>query len=445
VLFYGYSQGKNMRFHAVVIMILLLSFSSYSYALDGWTKDQQNGLWVYTPESLAAEKTFHYRAAPPESLAGRDLHDWFSAKIVAMQNELGEPLEPWSIKAEKNDHLGAANSYRASDGEKFSVGYFGGHLKDDKAYIIQMISSEDFLLMLRYGLAFDTVAADARETLLTAKLSPRAADNPVTGKRLDKEEKINSTPASAQSLSYSELQAQIRTAPGEGVAKDDLETVLIETDINVMLGQLEATTYFLFEDGTAYIDARIPPADFNVVTSKRLEGEEKWGHWRRRDGQYQVKRPLVGEWEDVDGDKAIPGKRREKVNNEFINASGSANFGSHKSSIKLMANGRFELSSSSLMGGSGIIDIGPRVLASGHSDKTGTSSVVTTGGSRIGGGSGSKKNDGAKNTGIYEIDGFTIEMHHDNGLVHRELFMFESESKNRIVIGDTIYWVDRDS
>ncbi len=434
-----------MRFHTIIIIVLFLINPTFSYALDGWEKGQQNGLLVYTPKSIADGKTFLYRASPPESLAGGNLREWFSAKIVAMQNQLGEPLESWNIKPEENDHLGAANSYIAPDGEKFSVGYYGGQLNDDQAYIIQMISNQDIWLVLRYGFALEKVAADVRESLPKVELSAPVLTHPATVKsRNNSSNKKKKSSKAAKSLTASELQAQIRTAPGDGVA-DELETVWIKTDINVMLGKLEPTTYFLFEDGTAYIDARTPPADFNMATSKRLEGESRWGHWRRRGGKYQVKRPKVGKWEEIKGNKAVPGKRDERINNKFINASGSANFGSHKSSVRLMSNGRFELSRSSLMGGGGIIDIGPKVLASGHSDKTGTRSTVTTVGSRIGGGSSSKRNDGAKNTGAYEIDGFTIQMHHDNGLVHRELFLFEDDSKKRIVIGDTVYWVDRGS
>jgi hypothetical protein len=383
--------------------------------------------------------------AAPESLAGDNLHDWFSAKIVALQGQLGEPLESWNIKPEKNGHLGAANSYIAPDGAKFSVGYYGGQMNNDQAYIIQMISDQDIWLVLRYGFALEKVAVDIRETLPNLKLSTPVMTHPAIGTLKDNSSnRKKKSSITAQSLTASELQAQIRTSPGDGVG-NELKTVWIKTDIDVMRGKLEPTTYFLFEDGTAYIDARTPPADFNMLTSKRLEGERKWGHWRRQGGKYQVRRPKVGKWEDIKGNKAVPGKPDERINNKFINASGSANFGSHKSSVRLMSNGRFELSRSSLMGGAGIIDISPKVLASGHSDKTGTRSTVTTVGSRVGGGNSSMRNDGAKNSGSYEINGFTIQMHHDNGLVHRELFLFEDGSKNRIVIGDTVYWVDRDS
>ncbi|MBT3062757.1 MAG: hypothetical protein AB2637_00030 [Candidatus Thiodiazotropha sp.] len=432
-----------MRIHAAII-ILIATLPSLGHALDGWDRDLRDGLLVYRPESLDDGKTFLYRAVPPESLSGRNLHQWFSAKIAAMQDQLGEPLESWKIKAEKNDHLGAANSYIAPSGEKFSVGYYAGYLNDDQAYIIQMISNQDIWLVLRYGFALDKVAADVRENLPNLSQSPPALTHPATGDRPQKSADREKGPTkTANKPAGRDLLAQIRTAPGDGV-KDELETVWVKTKINVMRGKLEPTTYFLFADGTAYIDARTPPADFNAATSKRLEGRGKWGQWRKRGGKYQVKRPKVGRWENIKGNRAVPGKRGERIDNKFINASGSANFGSHKSSVRLMSNGRFELSHSSLMGGGGIIDIAPKVLASGQSDKTGTRTTLTTMGSKIGGGSSTSNRDGANNTGTYEIDGYTIEMHHDNGLVHRELFLFEDERKNRIVIGDTVYWVDMD-
>jgi hypothetical protein len=75
--------------------------------MDG--EKQQNGQLVYTPKSLADGKTFYYRVSPPESLVRGNLHEWFSAKIRALQDQLGEPLENWNIKREKDDHLGVAH------------------------------------------------------------------------------------------------------------------------------------------------------------------------------------------------------------------------------------------------------------------------------------------------------------------------------------------------
>jgi hypothetical protein len=243
-------------------------------------------------------------------------------------------------------------------------------------------------------------------------------------------------------LSTDEVSVRIRTAPGHGVNQKGLETILISKRINVLLGKLEPTTYFLFEDGAAYIDAQTPPSDFDVAASKRLEGVTKWGRWRQHAGKFQIKRPKKDTWEEIDGNRAIPGKRGERIDNTFINASGSANFGSHKSYVQLKSDGRFELSHKSLMVSS-VVDIGPKVLASGQSDKEGARTAISTGDEVIGGGGWSKKYDGAKNTGTYKIDGYTIEMRHDNGLAHRELFFFEDKNKDTIIIGDTLFWVDK--
>ncbi|MEW8430206.1 MAG: hypothetical protein G8D61_10870, partial [gamma proteobacterium symbiont of Ctena orbiculata] len=205
-----------MRIHAAII-ILIATLPSLGHALDGWDRDLRDGLLVYRPGSLDDGKTFLYRAVPPESLSGRNLHQWFSAKIAAMQDQLGEPLESWKIKAEKNDHLGAANSYIAPSGEKFSVGYYAGYLNDDQAYIIQMISNQDIWLVLRYGFALDKVAADVRENLPNLSQSPPALTHPATGDRPQKSADREKGPTkTANKPAGRDLLAQIRTAPGDG-------------------------------------------------------------------------------------------------------------------------------------------------------------------------------------------------------------------------------------
>ncbi|PID99887.1 MAG: hypothetical protein CSA79_06195, partial [Thiothrix nivea] len=111
---------------------------------------------------------------------------------------------------------------------------------------------------------------------------------------------------------------------------------------------------------------------------------------------------------------------------------------------KFKPDGHFEIFSST-MRGSDMGDAVPYVSTVSESDKKGSRGTTGVSDDNIAGGVSSRRNDGNKNTGTYYIDGYTIEFHHDNGWVHRELFHYpEKHNRKYIHIDDEVYWIRND-
>ncbi len=439
---------------------VLLFISLFSSAQEGWKQSSDQEGWMYTPNDLKPGKKFYYKAYTAESVPIKEIEEWLLVKAKEYQSILGKPLEPWKVKVDKKGQHSISNSYKDTSGIKFSVGYQAEKLESEKYFIMQMVTTQDLGMIVRYGMAYQKVRKNAatRVNFLpksppTAKTDnkPETTENPHQLASFKEQQKV-----SIQQLSKMRtkergkaIAAAIRIKAGKGVNSSEIEALWVDKYIDVMVGGIRVDTYLLLKNGDAYKGCEIPPSALNVAESKRLEGKSpwrkysKWTAWRKNSsGRYEVKKNKTGEWEVLDGVKAKPGIRGEILNNTFWSFSGSSNFGSHKSSIKLMSNSRFELSSNSIMGG----DMGgtePHITTASKSNKEGTSTSTAVVGTRVGGGNSSHKDDGKKNTGSYKIMGHIIEFRHDNGYTRRELFFFVKD-KNSIVIGDENYWVKAD-
>lgn len=435
----------------------LLYFPQAVSAPKGWNTSTEPGYLIYSPASLKPGKTFMYRAPAPEVLAAEEsMNSWFKRNIEELQRELGEPLEEWKIKTEKNDGLSATSSFTASSGETLSVGYGVWPLDKDRVFLVQMVSSQDVIMVVRYGLAFEKITEDIKQRFLTGELpGPRQqlvartdslaptenttashANNPVAKK--PEKEKLSKPVAEKNATA---LQQAIRTFAGKGIPASDLDSIVVDSYIDVMRGKLKPKVYFLFKDGMAYVDATTPPDDFNRSASEQLEGDKKWRPWRKQSDKIQLKNNK-GQWKTISSEPAVAGKQDEKLNQQYTNASGSANFGSSTRGITFYPNGRFETSARNIIGGGVGINPAGAPIAVSTSDASGTSTAVSGATAGVANSS-SKKANGASNTGTYHIDGYVIELHHDNGYRHRELFLYEGLSRSRMVIGDTIYWKPR--
>jgi len=163
--------------------------------------------------------------------------------------------------------------------------------------------------------------------------------------------------------------------------------------------------------------------------------------WRKGVSGKFEKLVSSGNWQVLSGDKCIKGNVSETVNGRYGMHSGSSNFGSTSSYVSLSKNSHFELSTNSLRSSDGQSPY--TVSMASSSNKDGTNSVVTTSGPNVAGGSSVSKKDGSRNTGTYRIDGYTIELRHDNGWVRRELFCFYKPDRSSIVIDGEYYWISR--
>jgi hypothetical protein len=134
-----------------------------------------------------------------------------------------------------------------------------------------------------------------------------------------------------------------------------------------------------------------------------------------------------------------------EISGKFLNAGGSQYGGSWKKHIIFHDNGRFEMSSFSMQSNSGMGggNTTPLLTSVHSSNKQGTSGNTNIIGGNVGGGVSSRRKDGSKNTGSYQVKDYTITMVHDNGYKHTELFLYEKRKHEKnIVYGRDVYWLD---
>ncbi len=419
-------------------LFFFLTFAaSATFALDGWRISNKENLRVYLPTDLQKEQIFMYVASGPYDLNGATLKGWFSRKARLMQNRLGKPLKAWVVKPDKGN-WSISNQYQDKNGTQLSVGYQGGMLGNGRAYIITMISSRDYVLIMKYGAAYEQVLNDAKLYLAVkpslSKISATAA----------KTEKITPTNRKTTTKKGKKISDMVRTAPGKGADLDDIELVWVTSGIDVLWGGIDVDTHLLFEDGTAYKDCTIPPDELDVVASKRLE-PHKWTRWRKHWGTYQMKNEKKDLWYDLKGGPGVKAPKGTGLNGKFLTAGGSQYRGAWKRRIIFHDDGRFELSSFSIQGNAnmGGGDTAPLVTAVHSSDKHGSSGATSVIGTHVGGGTSGKRKDGSKNTGTYKVNNYTIVMEHDNGWKHTELFFIEKrKDKKNLVYGNALYWLD---
>lgn len=432
----------------ISVLSLCILFTQASIAQEGWEKSKENEALVYIPTDIKSGKVFRYTINLPIDISKEDEKTWLLNYAKEHQNSLGSPLKPWKITPEKTGGWGTTNMYVNVQGEKMSVGYQSKTLANGKVYILQMISSSDLSIILKYGRQINKISSDAESTFRENPPISTVAATPVKGQKQLGGNK-SETPKTKLTAKEKRLAIEraIRTTPGKGARSSEIAAVWIDSGINVLWGGIDVDTYLLFKDGTVYMDCEIPPNELLVEESKRLQvaGEvykrNKWSSWRRSGVGYQIKK-RDGSWEKLDGNNAIMTKRGEKLNAKFITASGSQMYGSHRSWITFKPNGTFELEKLSMMT-TPDLSIGPSVSTVHKSDRKGTSGTTVVSGTDIGGGTTSKKKDGSKNTGTYYLNGYTITLKHDNGYEHTELFFFDKSNKKSFIYKDDRFWVEK--
>ncbi|MCF6288317.1 MAG: hypothetical protein L3J53_03650, partial [Proteobacteria bacterium] len=146
-----------------LIILSLLSFQE-TIAQDGWDKIKQGDALVYTPSDIKTGKTFKVTIPSPINLNNQDLKKWFLEKTKKMQASLGNPLKKWVVKPEKDGGWGITNMYINSQGQKMSIDYQGGTFDNGKAFIIQVVMSQDLGIIFKYGEKLKNLKRDAEKT-----------------------------------------------------------------------------------------------------------------------------------------------------------------------------------------------------------------------------------------------------------------------------------------
>jgi hypothetical protein len=248
---------------------------------------------------------------------------------------------------------------------------------------------------------------------------------------------LTPSPLAAEPLGRKEVLLQrVTRAPGKGLAGGELAAIVIHGESNFSNGtQWEEDVRFLLRDGTTYRRTEMPPDQLNVPASRQLEPQQ-WGRWRAAGKSYEMQaqdddgRP-DGPWKAEKHHAVRPWPAGTRLDGSYSRGSfhGSLALGgtSFKNAIRFTKDGRFERSHSSLSSsGSVAATLNNAVIsASSHGDGSGSSS---TGGGTVGGpfgtvgaGSTRKADDGASRRGRYELNGFVLSLHYDDGRQERLL------------------------
>ncbi|MCF6288313.1 MAG: hypothetical protein L3J53_03630 [Proteobacteria bacterium] len=454
-------KNKTMKKHFItkistlfIILIPVLAFSQGNN-FTNWKIEQKSNTTVYTPNNLKKGERYSITLFSANNIGGTH-KNWMNNFISADEKKLGEITYKNKIAQEKVDILVTARKFKNVIGKKFDYVanrnkpifesqfalYISQKIDNDKAGIMRAnYSNMDIFKRYQYGLkeVAKIMAEQGNNTYLNQKLTTHKKQQ----QRLAKVKQKKIDAEKARQIAIERAEALRRTKPDQGLKLAQIETVLIDNQIDVLMGGFDTRMHLLLKDGWAYKmgagGAEIPPADFNATYSKQYE-PNRWSQWRKNaKGKYE-KKNQQGEWQIIEGDKTIPGTKNETVSGNYGKHAGSSNFGSSSYYIKLFKDGRFERSSNILVS-TNSIDGNYNIITSSGSNKDGTRTVSSGSSPRAVLGSNRKTNDGAKNTGTYKIDGYTIEMHYDNGVVRRELFCFDDPDKSAIIVDDKYYWI----
>jgi hypothetical protein len=196
----------------------------------------------------------------------------------------------------------------------------------------------------------------------------------------------------------------------------------------------------VLEDGTCTTALPHRLEDLDPVAS-RAAHPEQWGRWRKRGKTYEVS--IGGPFEAPPNQKMFqPARRGERLSGNWNVASsgtaGSTSFWS-TDAVVFGKDGRFEASSSGGMGGT--IEggrPGESTTTTTIRDDEGSSSSITS--PHLGGGKTRRTGKTrADRSGTYSLDGYTLELRYDSGLVERHLF-FASPDRRDILFRGSLMW-----
>lgn len=430
-----------MKPYEPIALIGLLLFSVTAYGLDGWKLSSSNDLLIYSPQNLKKVELLKYAFSGPYEVDRSKFKSWFEIVAGEVEKKLGNPLRK-GIAKQGNGTWSMSNSIIDKNGRKLNVAYEGGYLSGDKTYFMCMITNINASSLLKYGVAYKNVLHDAKQHLRT--MAPRKAS--VEKQRNGKESSHDKSQKEKPQSKQNQIKAAIRTAPGQGVDLSDVEVVWVHTSRDYVLGGMDVDSYLLLEDGSVYMDLKIPPNELNVKASKALQPKQ-WSVWRKSWGNYQIKDKKTNHWKTLEGGPGGAIAAGSKIAGRYLNAGGSQIMGAWKRNITFSKNGRFDMDSFTLQGNDGLSgggDTGPLITVVSSSDKHGSKSASSTIGDNVGGGGSSKINNGSKNTGHYQISDYSITLIHDNGWKHNELFLYEDtkDTFSIIYVNDVYYHQD---
>lgn len=382
-------------------------------------------------------------AAKPEALA------------IAPGTPRGEVMLPSQVRAFAAQHKGGF-SYANAEGARRDIGwvYVKGRVMrrdlddPDSGYYLAQIQG-DRRASARVNLTFAAEAWVGREVVLRGL--PKSVDRSILrlsdGAVVTDPSALTPSPLPQEALIRAPVPLQrVLTAPGQGIPDRDLAAIVIHGEGNHSNGSTwEEDVRFLLRDGSAYRRTEMPPDQLAVTPSRQLE-PQRWGRWRSAGKGYEMQvqdddgRP-AGDWQAVKHHAVRPWPAGTRLDGYFSRSSFHGNLftGSTSSTrgIRFTPDGRFERSHSSLSSAGGMAAAQGAVI-SGSSRSDGSGSSSTAGGTTGGAGAFStrKRDDGAGRRGRYELDGFVLTLHYDDGRRERLLSFAVYADQKTIYVGD---------
>jgi hypothetical protein len=194
--------------------------------------------------------------------------------------------------------------------------------------------------------------------------------------------------------------------------------------------QLQENAYLLLKDGSYRTQVPKGALDEFDVAADRASHPRNWGSWRREGGKYRLAEVGAAHFHTPEHQSIkLPARAGETLSGSWSAGSGGT-IGTtgywSTTSVTLTADGRFTRNSSGGAGGNSSpgSDANVAVLTV-HNDEGSASAI----GSGNFGGGGSTRNGStiANRSGSYRLDGYTMELHYDDGRVVRQLFFTDDD------------------
>lgn len=387
----------------------------------GWTATAQGDAEIYGMEHdghHAELRLFAAEAAPAS------FDDWFAARIARpMQGVLSEKFVADSPQPSPTYHTAMAGG-RDGAGARLGLVRAGCQRADRSVLFAEMVFPDD--------------PATARPAVNSAFTLFSAACKDSTGAGGAGAGKVAAA-APAAKLPPSRDYAFQTAVPGTGIKPSQIEAILMywTNDQAGMTMQVHTYFYLVLKDGT-FRDG-LPPAvfaDVDVAAAKKGE-PTLWGHWTRNGNLYHLVWPnkfnITLDPSSV-RQPARPGEMLDGLYSGFSAYSTGYSVASSEWSVKFTRDGHFLKSANrSVVGSAGMGGVGGAVI----SDDKGTTS--TMGGSNF---ATSRSRSGgrpvASRSGTYKLDGYSIELDYDNGVVERRPFCTTSDRQSIWFEGDEL-------
>jgi hypothetical protein len=422
---------------AALAAVTLWSVAAAAQSLPaGWAAVQVDGGVLYSPTDLPVGTVFSLFATVLDVGNATTAAAFATAKARAM------PAEPLQCEGPKSE--GEAMSEGCTGrGGGLEVRFLQLPVRGGRAHLLRIMVRGERNVIEPHKAGFSTVMSQQ-----TRKWQAGADGQPApaapTQKELAEQTRREARAAIAQA---------VRTEPGRGLRTDQVEGVLVEWEqVYEITGlQYRESLYLLLKDGTAYRDPWVPPEDFDVAASRKLQ-PDRWLRWRRNGGSWEVRSGAKGGWRRLQANLGLPARRDERLARTFTHSSfanrGSLGGSASQQFMSFGADGRYEESSYHIQGtGAAQAGNGYTGGSSGGSsgkgswgsssgsqgpDAGGTGGTVTTGAT-------STRDNGAHFRGSYSLDGWTAHFKADSGRSSRQLFFFSESAREGINVGGTWY------